>query len=61
MEAVGYSIGHTGSRIPEAVPREIVDRVFSTKKTGKAIANGLGVARGITIFGSPPHFVRKYG
>jgi hypothetical protein len=73
MEAVGYwlldcvlnfdaaqagiSIGHTGVSIPEAVPREIVDRVFTTKKTGKTIANGLGVARGITTLGSPPHFI----
>ena len=61
MEAVGYSIGHTGVSIPEAVPREIVDRAFTTKTTGKAIANGLGVARGITTLGSPPHFVSKCG
>jgi hypothetical protein len=61
MEAVGCSIGHTGVSIPEAVPREIVDRVFTTKRTAKAIANGLGVARGITTLGSPPHFVSKCG
>ena len=61
MEAVGCSIGHTGVSIPEAVPREIVDLAFTTKKTGKAIANGLGVARGITTLGSPPHFVSKCG
>ena len=55
------SIGHTGVSIPEAVPREIVDRVFTTKKARKAIANGLGAARSITTLGRPPHFVSKCG
>jgi hypothetical protein len=61
MEAIGYSIGRTGVSIPEAVPREIVDPVFTTKKTGKTIANGLGAARSITTLGKPPHFVSKRG
>jgi C4-dicarboxylate-specific signal transduction histidine kinase len=61
MEAVGYSIGRSGLGIPEAVPREIIDPVFTTKKAGKTISNGLGVVRGITTLGRPPHFVSKCG
>jgi hypothetical protein len=75
MEAVGYwrcvlnfdgaqaeiSIGHTDVIIPDAVPREIVDPVFTIKKAGKAIANGLGAACRITTPGSPPHSVSKCG
>jgi hypothetical protein len=59
MEAVGYSIGHTGVSIPEALPREIVHPVFTTKKACKAIANGLGAACSITTLGRPPHVVSK--
>jgi hypothetical protein len=55
------SIGHTDVIIPDAVPREIIDRAFTIKKTGKAIANGIGAARSIPTPGSPPHSVSKRG
>src|ERR1700678_903563 len=55
------SIGHVGVGIPGAVPREIVDLVFTIKTAGKAIANGRAGARRITVLVNPPHFVSKCG